>query len=95
MLYAMLAACATLIFVLALAVPRTAESRRLARLFRAQEEWAELMDRQAMLARLGQVGKAPSGGREAFRVGVNEEGLIRSPLRSVSAGLKPGSPPRS
>ena len=66
MLYAMLAACATLILVLA--VPRAAEARRLARLFRAQEEWAEMMDRQAMLARLGQVGKAPSGGREAFRV---------------------------
>ena len=45
MLYAMLAACTTLIFVLALAVPHAAESRRLARLFRAQEEWAELMDR--------------------------------------------------
>ena len=34
MLYAMLAACATLIFVLVLAVPHTAEARRLARLFR-------------------------------------------------------------
>ena len=45
MLYAMLAFCATLIFVLALAVPHAAESRRLARLFRAQEEWAETMDR--------------------------------------------------
>ncbi len=45
MLYAMLAACATLIFVLA--VPRVAEAHRLARLFRAQEEWAELMDRNA------------------------------------------------
>ena len=34
MLYAMLAACATLIFVLVLAVPRAAEARRLlARLF--------------------------------------------------------------
>ena len=39
----MLAACATLILVLA--VPRAAEARRLARLFRAQQEWAELMDR--------------------------------------------------
>ena len=45
MLYAMLAACATLIFVLVLAVPHAAEARRLARLFRAQEEWAEMMDR--------------------------------------------------
>ncbi len=36
MLYAMLAACATLIFVLA--VPRVAKALRLARLFRAQEE---------------------------------------------------------
>jgi len=44
MLYAMLAACATLIFALVLAVPRAAEARRLARLFRAQQEWAELMD---------------------------------------------------
>ncbi len=41
----MLAACATLIFVLA--VPRSAEARRLARPFRAQEEWAEMMDRHA------------------------------------------------
>ena len=45
MLYAMLAACATLIFVLVLAVPREAEARRLARLFRAQQKWAEMMDR--------------------------------------------------
>ena len=45
MLYAMLAACATLIFVLA--VPRAAEARRLTHLFRAQQEWAELMDRHA------------------------------------------------
>ncbi len=37
MLYAMLAACAALIFVLALAVPHAAEARRLARLFRAQQ----------------------------------------------------------
>ena len=36
MLYAMLAACATLILVLA--VPRAAEARRLARLFRAQQK---------------------------------------------------------
>ena len=36
MLYAMLAACATLILVLAVA--RTAKARRLARLFRTQEE---------------------------------------------------------
>ena len=43
MLYTMLAVCATLMFVLAL--PRAAETRRLARLFRAQEEWAETMDR--------------------------------------------------
>ena len=43
MLYTMLAACATLIFILA--VPHEAEASRLARLFRAQEEWAELMDR--------------------------------------------------
>ena len=46
MLYAMLAACATLfLLILVLAAPCTAEARRLARLFRAQEEWAELMDR--------------------------------------------------
>ena len=43
MLYA-IAASATLIFVLA--VPRSARARRrLARLLRAQEVWAELMDR--------------------------------------------------
>ena len=34
MLYAMLAACATLIFDLALAVPHAAKAHRLARLFR-------------------------------------------------------------
>ena len=45
MLYAMLAACAILILVLA--VPRAAEARCLARLFRAQEEWAEMTDRHA------------------------------------------------
>ena len=45
MLYAMLAACSTLILVLA--VPRAAHARRLAHLFRAQEEWAEMMDRHA------------------------------------------------
>ena len=41
----MFAACASLILVLA--VPRAAGARRLARLFRAQEEWAEMMDRHA------------------------------------------------
>ena len=46
MLYAMLAACATLILVLD--VPRTAHAHRLARLFRAQQEWAEMMDRHAL-----------------------------------------------
>jgi len=45
MLYAMLAACATLIFVLALAVPHSVKAHHRARLFRAQEEWAEMMDR--------------------------------------------------
>jgi len=45
MLYAMLAACAILVFVLALAVPHAARAHRRARLFRAQEEWAEMMDR--------------------------------------------------
>ena len=43
--YAMLTACAALIFVLVLAVPHTAKAHRLARLLRAQEEWAETMDR--------------------------------------------------
>ena len=45
MLYAMLAACAALIFVLVLAVPHTAKAQRWARLFRAQQEWAEMVDR--------------------------------------------------
>ncbi len=49
MLYAMLVACA--IVILVLAVPRAAEARRLACLFRAQEEWAELMDRHDSPAR--------------------------------------------
>ncbi len=45
MLHVMFAACFTLILVLA--VPRAAKARcRLARLFRAQEEWAEAMDRK-------------------------------------------------
>jgi hypothetical protein len=43
--YAMLAACATLIIILALAVPHAVKAHRLARLFRAQEKWARLMDR--------------------------------------------------
>jgi len=47
MLHVLLAACATLIFVLALAVPHTAKAHRLARLFRAQQERAEMMDRHA------------------------------------------------
>ena len=45
MLYAMLAACAALIFVLVLAVPHAAKAHRLTRLFRAQEKWARPMDR--------------------------------------------------
>ena len=47
MLSTMLIACATLILVLALAVPHAVKAHRLARLFRAQREWAELMDRHA------------------------------------------------
>jgi hypothetical protein len=43
--YAMLAACATLIIILALAVPHAVKAHRLTRLFRAQEEWAEMMER--------------------------------------------------
>jgi hypothetical protein len=45
MLHVLLAACAILIFVLVLAVPHAAEARRLARLFRAQQKWAEMTDR--------------------------------------------------
>ena len=45
MLYAMLAACAVLIFVLALAVPHAAKAHCLARRFRARQVWVELMDR--------------------------------------------------
>jgi hypothetical protein len=44
MLSATLVACATLILVLA--APRPAEARRLARLFQAQQEWAEQLDRR-------------------------------------------------
>jgi hypothetical protein len=44
MLFATLVACTTLILVLA--VPRAAEARRLARLRRAQERWAEQLDRR-------------------------------------------------
>ena len=47
MLPTILATCAALIFILALAIPHAAETRRLrlARLLQAQEEWAEMMDR--------------------------------------------------
>jgi len=51
MLYAMLVACATLVLILVLAVPHAAKSHRLARLFRAQEKWAEMMDRHDSPAR--------------------------------------------
>ena len=47
MLYAMLVTCAALIFALVLAVPHAAKAHRLARLFRAQQKWAERMDRHA------------------------------------------------
>ena len=45
MLHAMLVACAALIFVLTLAVPHVAKAHRRARLFRAQQRWAKMMDR--------------------------------------------------
>lgn len=45
MLYAMLFACATLIFTLASDVSHVAKARHLARLFRAQQKWAELTGR--------------------------------------------------
>ena len=44
-MYAMLVAYATLIFTLASDISHVAKARHLARLFRAQEKWAELMDR--------------------------------------------------
>ncbi len=71
MLYAMLAACASLILVLAV-VPRSARACRLARLFRAQEAWAEAMDRktqphwQCPLAR-GKKGIVPPDFRTSVR----------------------------
>ena len=43
MLYAMLVACATLIFTLAPNISHAAKARHL-RLFLAQQTWAELMD---------------------------------------------------
>ena len=49
MLYAMLAACFTLILVLA--VPRAAKAHHRACLFRAQQKWAEMMDRHDSPAR--------------------------------------------
>ncbi|MBV8077315.1 MAG: hypothetical protein JO284_12995 [Planctomycetaceae bacterium] len=45
MLYAMLVSCATLIFTLAPDHAAEARRRRLARLWRAQQAWAEQMDR--------------------------------------------------
>jgi hypothetical protein len=48
--YAMLAACATLIFVLVLAVPHATKAHRLTPLFRSQQKWAEMMDRHDLPA---------------------------------------------
>jgi len=46
-MFAMLAACAALtLIVMFLAVPREVETRRLARLRAAQEEWARELDRR-------------------------------------------------
>ncbi len=46
MLYAICVACATLfLLILVLAAPRAAKAHRWARLFQAQQEWAESMDR--------------------------------------------------
>ena len=45
-LFVAIAPCGLSLMVL-LAVPHAAEGRRLARLFRAQQEWAEQMDRCA------------------------------------------------
>ncbi len=45
MLYAILIVWITLIFTLASDVSHVAKARRQARLFRAQQKWAELMDR--------------------------------------------------
>ena len=56
MLYAMLVASVTLNFVLLLA-PFQGRSNRLARLFQAQEVWAELMDRESR----NRVRNAPGG----------------------------------
>jgi hypothetical protein len=44
MSYAIFAACAPLL-IFVLAVPHAAKAHRLTRLFRAQEKWAEMMDR--------------------------------------------------
>ena len=63
MLYAMLAASAVLIFVLVLVVP--AKTHRLARLFRAQEVWAELMDRESQPCQ-----KCPLGTYDAVQLAV-------------------------
>ncbi len=46
MLYAMFSVCAAVIFVAVLAVSHTSKSHRLAHLFRALEEGAEMMDRR-------------------------------------------------
>ena len=72
MLYAMLAACATLIFILVLAVPRAAEARRLARLFRAQQKWAEMTD---------------PGRRTEFSPDFNAQASTRFKLNLVSSPL--------
>ena len=60
---AMLAACAALTLVVTfLAVPRAAKAHRQARLFRAQQEWAEQLDRHEW-----PVGSAPWRARDARR----------------------------
>ena len=40
----LLYAIAALVLILTLTVPRTAKAHRLRRLFRAQQEWADMMD---------------------------------------------------
>ena len=80
MLYAMLAACAILIFVLA--VPGAAKAHHLARLFRAQEQWTEQMDRESQPSL-----QCPLAGRATGPRNGNDESY-----RPTRRGPRPGRP---
>ena len=82
----MFAACASLILVLA--VPRAARARRLARLFRAQEEWAEMMDRHAQPRR-----QCPLAGPSTQARATGTTNLIVPPAEGPTLAVLPSGQP--